>query len=102
MKGNHKALVNVLGAGEAAEAICKNPKVLHCSADTIKSASEALSAHLGKDGMLRAVSNNPILLKDAGDKIHETAAGQRPVGRLRRNSLTEGEASFVPEFCNTH
>merc|ERR1712086_1135327 len=52
----------------------KNPKALTTSADNIKSASEALTTHLGRDDMLQAVSNNPILLSSAGDKIHQTAA----------------------------
>ena len=37
-------------------------------------ANGALVAHLGKDGMLLAVSNSPLLLRKAGDKIHQTAA----------------------------
>ena len=51
-----------------------NPIVLMCPADTIKSASDALTAHLGKEGMLQAVGSNPGLLMKAGNKIHQTAA----------------------------
>merc|ERR1712195_80104 len=64
----------MLGADRAAEAILKNPNVLRSPGDTIKSAGEALSVHLGKEDMLQAVTSNPILLTMAGDKIHQTAA----------------------------
>ena len=68
--------MNILGADAAAEAICRNPIVLRAFSDTIKSTGEALTAHLGKEDMLRlrSVSNNPILLKITGNKIHQTAA----------------------------
>ena len=48
--------------------------MLQCFPGHIKSASEALIAHLGKEGMLQSVGNNPRLLTKAGDKIHQTAA----------------------------
>jgi hypothetical protein len=66
--------VGILGADGAAAAILQSPDVLRSLGDVIKSASEALSAHLGKDGMLQAVETNPILLMKAGDKFHQTAA----------------------------
>ena len=73
IKGAHKELVNILGADGAAAAILQNPNVLR-SGGNIKSASEALTTHLGKDYMLQVAINNPILLSKAGDKIHQTAA----------------------------
>ena len=42
--------------------------------DRIKSASQALAAHLSKDDMLQVVSKNPFMLTKAGNKIHQTAA----------------------------